>query len=308
VTRLFAAFVLASCWLCAAFTASASCTVQQRATITLDVIGTTILAPVVVNDIPGTFVLDTGAARTIVTPDAVTRFELTLDEWTATTMRGVGGIERRRDADPRSVTLGGIQLRHKSLARDAKLRVATLPRTSVAGRRIDGLLGRDFLSVFDLSLDVAHHSLILYDVHGCSGRFPPWSDDFTAIPVENPTESALVVQVRLDGVPLRALLDSGADSTLVAAPGMARLSLGLDRLRDDPAQVVGGMGPHTVTMWRHHFQAFQVGTTTLPAPTFVVAPIQINPICDMLLGADWLVGRAVWISYATNQLFVREQE
>jgi hypothetical protein len=288
--------------------AFAACTVQQRAAIDLDVIGTTILVPVVVNDIPGTFVLDTGAWRTVVTPDAVTRFGLALDEWTATTLRGIGGIERRRDADPRSVTLGGIALHRKSLAREATLRVATLTRTSVVGRKIDGLLGREFLSVFDLMLDIAHRSLTLYDVQGCSGRFPPWSGDFAAVPVENPAESALVVPVRLDGVPLRALLDTGANGTLVAAPGMARLALGLERLREDPAQVVTGMGPHTVTMWRHRFQSFQVGTTPLSAPTFAVAPIQLNPICDMLLGADWLAGHVVWISYATNQLFVREKE
>jgi hypothetical protein len=28
----------------------------------------------------------------------------------------------------------------------------------------------------------------------------------------------------------------------------------------------------------------------------------------MLLGADWLMGRRVWISYATNQLFVMAKE
>jgi hypothetical protein len=39
-----------------------------------------------------------------------------------------------------------------------------------------------------------------------------------------------------------------------------------------------------------------------------VAPIQLSPISDMLLGADWLMGRRVWISYATNQLFVMAKE
>jgi hypothetical protein len=35
-----------------------------------------------------------------------------------------------------------------------------------------------------------------------------------------------------------------------------------------------------------------------------VAPIRLTPIVDMLLGADWLAARRVWISYATRQLFV----
>jgi hypothetical protein len=239
----------------------------------------------------------------VVTPDAVDHFSLALDEWTATTMRGVGGIERRRNADPRSVELGGAALHRRSLARDATLRVATLPRSTVGGRRVDGLLGRDFLSAFDLDLDFPRRELTLYDVSGCAGRFLPWTEDYFAVPVEQPAESALVVPVELDGVRLRALLDSGASETLVAAPGMARLGLELGRLRYDPSQIVSGLGPHTVTVWQHKFHDFRTGEETVSNPTFIVAPIQLNPICDMLLGADWLTARRVWISYATRQLF-----
>jgi predicted aspartyl protease len=284
--------------------ASAVCSVEQRAVVPLDVAGTTILAPVTVNGIAGNFILDTGAALTVVTPDAVNRFGLALDEWASTAMRGVGGVEQRRNADPRSVELGGVALRRQSLARDATIRVATLSRTAASGRRIDGLLGRDFLSVFDLALDLPHRSLTLYDVHDCAGRFLPWSGDYLSVPVESTAGSALVVPVELDGVPLRALLDSGAGSTLVAAPGMARLGLGMDRLKDDPSETANGVGPHTVTMWRHRFHALRIDGETFQSPVFVVAPIQLSPISDMLLGADWLIARRVWISYATHQLFV----
>jgi predicted aspartyl protease len=288
--------------------AFAACQVDQRAVVPLQVVGSAVIVPVKVNGTEGSFILDTGAAQTVVTPDAVIHFSLALDEWTATTMRGVGGIERRRNADPRSVELGGISLHRRSLARDATLRVATLPRNMGVRQPIDGLLGRDFLSAFDLSLDLPHRTLTLYDVHGCSGRFLPWTETYLSVPVENPTESALVVPVELDGVKLRALLDSGAGQTLVAAPGMARLGLGLDRLAGDPSQIVSGMGPHTVTMWHHRFTALRIGGETFNAPLFLVAPIQLNPISDMLLGADWLMGRKVWISYATNQLFATNQE
>ena len=179
-----------------------------------------------------------------------------------------------------------------------------MPRTMVGGRRIDGLLGRDFLSGLDLDLDLPHRSLTLYNAHGCVGRFLPWTEDYVSVPVENPAESALVAPVELDGVPLRALPDSGASQTLVAASGMARLRLDMDRLRGDESQVVSGLGPHTVTMWYHRFRALRIGIETISDPVFLVAPIQIKPTSDMLLGADWLMRRRVWISYETNQLFV----
>lgn len=288
--------------------ALAACSVRQRAVVPLDIAGSVILAPLEVNGIDGTFILDTGAAQTVVTPDAVNHFSLALDEWTATTMRGVGGIERRRNADPRSVTLGGVTLHRRSVARDSTLRVATLPHGMLGGRRVDGLLGRDFLSLFDLDLDLPGRTLALYDVQGCAGRFLPWRTAYLSVPVENPAESALVVPLELDGVALRALLDLGASRTLVGAPGMARLGLGLERLREDPSRIVSGMGPHTVTVWQHRFDTLRIGGETFARPTFLVAPIEIQPISDMLLGADWLLRHRVWISYATNQLFVTKQE
>jgi hypothetical protein len=283
---------------------SKACQIQQRATVSLTIIGTIALTPVAINGVAGTFILDTGASMTAVTPDAVARFGLALDEWTATTMRGVGGIERRRNADPRSVEFGGIALHRNGLAGDSTLRVVTMPRAMVSGQTIDGVLGRDFLSVFDLDLDFPNRTLTLYGVRDCAGRFLPWTAAYLSVPVESPTSKALVVPVELDGVPLRALLDSGASQTLVAAPGMARLGLGLDRLSGDKSEVVSGIGSHTVTVWRHQFRELRIGGETFPSPLFPVTPIQLSPINDMLLGADWLMNRRIWISYATSQLFV----
>ena len=40
------------------------------------------------------------------------------------------------------------------------------------------------------------------------------------------------------------------------------------------------------------------------SPQLWVEPIRLTPIVDMLLGADWLAGRHVWISYATAQVFL----
>jgi hypothetical protein len=56
-------------------------------------------------------------------------------------------------------------------------------------------------------------------------------------------------------------------------------------------------------MWQHKFRELQIGSESFANPVFLVAPIQLQPISDMLLGADWLLGRRVWISYATDQLF-----
>jgi hypothetical protein len=219
-------------------------------------------------------------------------------------MRGVGGVEGHRNADPRSFSLAGVALQRHTLSHDTSLTVGTLPRTSVAGRTVDGLLGRDFLSVFDLVLDMPAQTLTLYDVQGCAGRFLPWSDPYTQVPVQMPMESALVAQVALDGVPLHALIDTGASSSVLGAPGMIRMGLTAAGLTQDPGVTVSGQGPRLVTMRQHRFRSLTVGGQTMPDPEIWVAPIRFTPIVDMLLGEDWLAGKRVWISYLTRQVFV----
>jgi hypothetical protein len=270
----------------------------------LNVTGGTIVVPVEVNGVTASFLLDTGAQRSVVTEAAVKRLGLARDRWVGTTMSGIGGVNSRANADPRSLTLGGVPLVRRTLSHDTSLTVGILPQASVSGQVIDGLLGRDYLSEFDLDLNVASRQMDMYLVSGCGGRFLPWAGDYVAIPVSNPTESALLIPVLLDGVPLRALLDSGASSTLLAAPGMFRLKMDLGELASDRSVPVGGLGTHTVIMRQHQFRTLRVGPQIIDAPLIWVAPIRLSPIADMLLGADWLAGRRVWISYATRQIFV----
>jgi hypothetical protein len=284
--------------------AQGACSVDHKATVPLQVNGGTITLPVEVNGFTATFILDTGAQRSVVTAAAVQRLGLARDQWVGTTMGGIGGIDRRPNADPHSLSLGGVPLVRRTLSHDTSLTVAVLPSTTAGDQTIDGLLGRDFLSLFDLDLDVPARRVTLYQVRECTGRFLPWSGDYAAIPITIPAGQAIVVPVTLDGRPLRALLDSGASYSLLGAPGIYKLGLDPATLSADPSDHIGGLGPHIVTVHRHRFGSLRVGNQSVASPLLWVEPIRLSPIVDMLLGADWLAGRRVWISFATGQFFV----
>ena len=301
--RMLCALVTLLCLITQA-SAEAACTVQPATSVSLSVIGGTILVPVEVNGITASFVLDTGAQRSVVTEAAIARLGLARDKWVGTTMSGVGGVNSRANADPRSFHLGGVALMRHTLNHDTSLTVGDLPRASVPGRIVDGLLGRDYLSVYDLDLDVPARRLTLYQTTGCVGRFLPWTGAYTRVQVSTPTENALVVPVVLDGTPLRALLDTGASGSLLGSAGMFRMRLDLGALQGDHSDQVNGLGPHVVTMHRHQFRSLQVGEQSVQSPSIWVAPVHLTPIVDMLLGADWLADRRVWLSYATRQIFV----
>ena len=284
--------------------ANAACVLAEKTTVGLTMAGGALAVPVEINGIRTSFILDTGAQRSVVSDTAIQRLALARDQWVGTTMSGIGGIDRRPNADPGSFTIGGIPLVRRTLNHDNSLSVGVLPRPTAAGPQIDGLLGRDFLSMFDLDLDVPERRLTLYQPNGCSGRFLPWTGPYDSIPITMPTESAIEIPVVLDGTPLRALLDTGAGTSLIGAPGIFRLRLDLVSLQRDPGDQVGGLGSHTVIMRRHTFRSLQIGRRTIDQPVLWVAPVQLRPIVDMLIGADWLATRRVWISYTSRQLFV----
>ena len=286
--------------------ASEACVVEQRAAIPLQVNGGMMTVPVAVNGVDATFILDTGAGRSLLTEAAALRLGLERDQWVGTTLSGVGGIARRPNANPRSLSLGGVPLVRRTTTHDISLAVGVVPPMGAAEWVFDGLLGRDFLSLFDLDIDMPRRQLTLYHVKDCAGRFLPWTAGYTGFPViiTVPTAQAIVLPVTLDGTRLSALLDTGAAGSILAATGMVRLGLNVSAIVNDPAGEIIGVGARRVVVHRHRFRTLRVGATTTVSPQLWVEPIRLTPIVDMLLGADWLAGRHIWISYATAQVFL----
>jgi hypothetical protein len=283
--------------------ALAACQVTRLAAVPITMAGRTPLVTVRIDGQPVRFILDTGAERSIVSEAGAQRLGLRRDRWVGTTMGGIGGVDTRPNALPRSLSLGGVALVRATLSHDTSL-VVTPGLRGVSAAGADGLLGRDYLSVFDLDLDMPAGTLGLETVRDCSGRFLPWHTGYQAVPVTPVLGAAIVMPVALNGVSLRAMLDSGAASSLLAAPGMFRLGLDVAQLAGDPGDVVSGVGPRSVVMRRHRFAVLTIAGQTDPDPEIWVAPVHLSPIVDMLLGMDWLIGRHVWISNATHQVFV----
>lgn len=283
--------------------AQAACSVQPRASVPFSLTAGHLLVPVVVNGAETRFVLDSGAERSVITPTAVRRLGIPLDRWVGTTLSGVGGVVQHANADPRSVTLGGRDLHPAAFAQGVSLSVGAVPGFA-SGMAVDGLLGRDLLSPYDLQLDMVTRRLTLYAVRDCRGRFLPWRRDYMAVRAVSLAGHGLVIPVILDGHPLSALLDTGATATLLTFPGMIRMGLAPALLAHDRAATVRGIGPRAMEMRRHRFARLQVGGEAVADPRLWVAPVRVVPIVDALLGADWLDAQSrVWLSFATSQVF-----
>jgi Aspartyl protease len=286
--------------------AEAACSVEAKATVPLAMTGNVITLPVEVNGIQARFILDTGAGRSMVTVEAVQRLGLARDPWVGTSTRSLGGLSQRYNANPRGLSLGGAKLVRQTLNHDTSMAVGVLQDAHVGDQVIDGLLGIDFLSVFDLDLDMPNARLTIFQVRDCAGRFLPWTEPYTSVPVTVPAKHFMILPVTLDGVPLRAYLDTGAGTGFIFRSGMIRMGLQPSNLAADTTAKINGVGPNQnmTVMHLHGFRTLRIGHQAIDAPAIWVADVQMWPIIDMLLGLDWLSGQRTWISYATQQIFV----
>jgi hypothetical protein len=274
-----------------------ACRVDLQVTLKLTRVGGLMLVPVTLNGVTTDFVLDTGAERTVVGVAAAARLKIARDEWISTDMLGAGGRDQQRLGDPASLSIGGIALRRHTVAADHSVVVGPVP-DSVAGHPVSGLLGQDYLSLFDLDLDPAADSLKLYGVSACSGDFLPWAGKRVMLAAGRPIRNILVLPVRVAGQALTAELDTGASNSTLMQPAMIRLGLaagGPDQVR--------GFGKGSTTARIQDF-TLQVGNLPAAPAALVVSPFHALRSIDMLLGADWLMGRHIWISWATNQVFI----
>ncbi len=281
-----------------------ACSVTQRTVLPIAFRAGHPLVTAVLDGQPATFILDTGAQRSLLTPAAVQRLHLTLDPWVGTTVVGIGGIERHRNAEVASLVLGGVSLHQDTLLRGLSLSVGAIPVSQMGGVPVDGILGRDVLAAFDLSLDFARRRVTLYRVRGCSGRFLPWRGPYAAVPALAGYRAPLAVAVRADGHVLRAMIDTGSTADLLTASGMARLGLTVAGLAGEPTAQARGIGPRSLRVQVYRLGWLVVGASVSQGVNVVTAPVILTPILDLLLGVDWLGTHRVWLSYATGQVFV----
>lgn len=238
------------------------------------------------------FYLDTGAATSILTPAAVRRFDLSGDFGRRALLRGIGGEVEAPVVKIRHLVLG------HGLVRDIELPVAGDLGGDVQGIPVLGLFGADFLSNYDVDIDLPHHHFAMYDLRECGANLRPLEDPSFDVPFHL-EDTKILLQVKLNGTPMTAILDSGAVRTLVARGDAGRAGVTGPDMATDRAGHAMGIDLNRVEMRLHRFGSLEIGAETMRNFPFAVADVD-----DTLLGDDFLRFNEVWISYPLQRLFV----
>jgi hypothetical protein len=223
--------------------------------------------PVMINQSgPYDFLVDTGSQVTIVDPSLAA--ELHLEAQGAANVVGVTSQTRASLAQLNSLEVGSHAIAHpRAVLQD-------LSSLRVAGLRVRGILGEDFLSHFDLLIDNAHGLLCLDDTKLMRADIKG-----TRIPLKIPPgtvregqlTSPLLIAVHLSGAgkrPLILKIDSGTNVSFLYHPN-GFLDVGLSWDRNLRGTGVSGAGQPFTALPP---QNLTIGSLSLPQTAFVLLP------------------------------------
>ena len=240
---------------------------------------------------PARLIVDTGMNLTALGPPSAKRLGLREDHTRFIPASGAGGRMDSWVALPETLQLGGHTF-------DAQpIYVAFGQIAAIKNGSVDGVFGTDMLSQFDVDFDPAHETVTFYKPRRCPHGPPPFAGPSTTLPTSSALGNRIAIPIQIDGVPMSALLDTGAPVTFV---NMRRMNLKPADLADDrldPAK------PHISGPVRHKFKQLQFGDQTVVDPVLIVGDGKMTGV-DAVIGTDMLKNRRLWISYAGRTITI----
>jgi predicted aspartyl protease len=275
----------------------AVCTIDKVADLPTRLVRGAVLVPAAIDQTAVQMQVDTGASRSSVTPGIATELGLPPDGRRRSNVHGIGGTVVSTDTLVQNFEVGHQLWSGQSFV------TSPLARTFQEDPPVAGLLGANYLSDFDVELDVPEGRMTLWQVHDCVGDFAFRDVPHWRMPLRRYEPARMVATVTIDGQPVSALIDWGASSTVLNGAVAARLGVTPEMLQVDPAGHSNGADRNEIEYHVHRFSEIRIGNGVFHQVRIEVAPIQTRDV-DMLLGLDYAKTRRVWLSYATGQLFV----
>jgi predicted aspartyl protease len=284
----------------AAAAAGQDCRPAREAVLAVTPMGNVPIVTVRINGAAATFLLDTGAERTVLTAAAAKRLGVEPHYEYARRMRSLDSAVASGDATLRTLDLGGMALR------DFRVLVGSVSLPMLAGKPLDGLLGADFFTSFEVDLDLEHRRVILYEPPPCPIGAPAWNAPYATVAANRSLHDRLFFSVSLDGHKLAALIDTGAQLTALDADSAAALGVTGAALARDPVATLRGAAAEMVKSHVHRFAELEIDGEMLRDQVIVVTRLGLQD-ADLVLGADFLRWQRVWLSYKSHLIFLERR-
>jgi clan AA aspartic protease (TIGR02281 family) len=248
-----------------------------------------------INGSPATMLVDTGAFDTALTSTAVARHKLALTE-TGRSAQGIGGSAK--------IYLTQIDELSAGPAKSGRARPAVLTDFGNPPE-FDAIIGAPFLLQTDMEISLATRELRFFRPSNCGDRFLAyWDPAAIEIPFEatrardpNPRFTVLV-----NGKKMKAMIDTGAATTVIGLSAAKRAGLKLDTPGVTRQGESVGIGSARVAKWNTTFDTFQIGQETVKNAEIGV--LDWDGSVDILLGDDFLRAHRVLFAMSQRKVYI----
>ena len=291
----------------------APCTSQPAGEMAIHMKGEQAFVTLAVNNTSLNLLLDTGDFVTSLAPSAAQRLALPASSEPSLQMTGIGGAY----AAP-VVEASDVQYLNQHVSNIA---FPVLPESEFRPEEhIDGLFGANFLSAYAVEMDFPGHRMRFFKPSaGCGANAPSWTAHATRLQATDAGHQLLLIPVRINGVELNALIDTGSEDTSITKDAAETLGIAAAQMRGDAQITETGLGESTERL--HRFDSISIGNATFNRPLLAVddepSPIQQNvqvataaamPVphrgVDVILGANFLFKKRIFIDYAQGAVFI----
>jgi predicted aspartyl protease len=173
----------------------------------------------------------------------------------------------------------------------------------------DAIVGADFLLQTDMELSLKDKYLQFFRASGCADTILAyWDPEAMEIPFAGKLEGSNqpLVTVELNGVKLRAMIDTGAAVSVVRRHAAEQAGVKLDGPDVRKAGKIAGIGDEVLDTWAADFKRFTIGDETVNNPRMMImddSPQGRDQI-DVLLGTDFLRAHRVLFAMSQNRLYL----
>lgn len=176
------------------------------------------------------------------------------------------------------------------------------------------MLGKDFFQNYDVEFDLPNRKVQIMRIQGCTeDQLLGWAGQNTGqVPMEPRMSAgtAVVVPVRINGQSFRALLDSGAATSLLRTQAARQLGFTSETPGVAPGGCRTGVGANRYDGWIASFRDFAIDNEVIRNPTLHFGDMtrdhpfpDKSDIPDMLLGADFFRTHRVLIAYSQRKVY-----
>jgi predicted aspartyl protease len=260
------------------------------------------------NGHPAQFILDTGAATSLIWKSTVDALNLPATKSSLGTICGAGGCRESGVVRVQDFGLGEFHAHDVRFVTTASNRSHATP---------DGVLGEDFLSKMDVEFDLGAGRVRLFQPVGCQGdQVVYWATGYFMVTLLPSAQSWLETKAALAGHDVVAMFDTGAYVSTVTTD-LAKQT-GTVPTPADNDQRAHGLGPQELEVASARFTSLTVGQEVIQNPTLHVADLfgadrevktgsyirqSIFQEPDLLIGADFFRAHRVYVARSQNKIY-----